>query len=157
VNPGDRVRYVPGHADGDPRHPDCEDGTVSSLGETCVRVRFDKHVARLGWDGATAQACTPGDLIDLPLTEKGNAMSGGSFDYAYSRTAQFADELENRLDTDSVDDGPSPAAVARLRRLVADARRVSELMKEAEWLYSGDTGEDTFLKRAAEIDERGDA
>ena len=22
---GDRVRYVPGHANGDPNHPDCED------------------------------------------------------------------------------------------------------------------------------------
>lgn len=64
--PGDRVRYVPGHAEGNATHPDCEDGTVSSIGQTCVRVRFDKHVERFGWDGATALACTPDDLIVLP-------------------------------------------------------------------------------------------
>lgn len=63
--PGQRVRYIPGHAYGDMCHPDCEDGTVSSLGEDNVRVRFDKHVGRLGWDGATAQACTPDDLVLL--------------------------------------------------------------------------------------------
>jgi hypothetical protein len=80
-------------------------------------------------------------------------MSGGSFDYAYQRTAHFADELENRLDTDSVDDSPSPAAVARLRRLVADARRVSDQMEAAEWLYSGDILEATFFERMAEMGE----
>lgn len=63
--PGARVRYIPGHAHGDRGHPDCEDGTVSSLGPNNVRVRFDKHVARFGWDGATAQACTPDDLVLL--------------------------------------------------------------------------------------------
>lgn len=65
--PGQRVRYIPGHAHGDRCHPDCEDGTVSSLGpdNANVRVRFDKQVGRLGWDGATAQACDPGDLVAL--------------------------------------------------------------------------------------------
>jgi hypothetical protein len=83
-------------------------------------------------------------------------MSGGSFDYAYGHVAQFADELENKLDTAGVegfDPWNSPEVVARLRRLVIDARRVSALMKEAEWLYSGDTGEDTFSKRVAKLDE----
>ena len=62
---GQRVRYIPGHAHGDRGHPDCEDGRVSSLGPDNVRVRFDKHVARHGWDGATAQACCPDDLVLL--------------------------------------------------------------------------------------------
>lgn len=64
---GDRVRYIPGHAHGDRGHPDCEDGRVSSLGPegVNVRVRFDKYVARFGWDGATAQACDPDDLVRI--------------------------------------------------------------------------------------------
>lgn len=28
---GQRVRYIPGHAKGDPQHPDCEDGIVRSF------------------------------------------------------------------------------------------------------------------------------
>lgn len=70
LKPGDRVRYVPWHVHGDAWHPDCEDGTVSSLGRDCVRVRFDKHVERFGWDGATAQACSPEDLRALPLDQR---------------------------------------------------------------------------------------
>ena len=59
---GDRVRYVPGIAYGDPEHPDCEDGTITSFSATTVFVRFDAQVAKLGWDGATSQGCDPGDL-----------------------------------------------------------------------------------------------
>lgn len=69
MKPGDRVRYVPGHVEGDAWHPDCEDGTVSTRGTAVVHVRFDKHVQQFGWDGATSQACSPEDLRPLPLTD----------------------------------------------------------------------------------------
>lgn len=62
---GLRVRYIPGHANNDRGHPDCEDGTVSSVGAVNVFVRFDKHVSRFGWEGTTSQACNPGDLISI--------------------------------------------------------------------------------------------
>lgn len=65
IKPGDRVRYVPFHASGDKLHPDCEDGKVSSINSRFVFVRFDKHVGRFGWDGATSQACNPEDLVRL--------------------------------------------------------------------------------------------
>lgn len=55
--PGDRVIYIPNHANGDRAHPDCMRGTVSSTNDYFVFVRFDEHVARLGWDGATSQSC----------------------------------------------------------------------------------------------------
>ena len=63
--PGDRVVYVPMHADGDRRHPDCEHGKVSSVSERSgiVFVKFDPRVARLGWDGATAEACDAETLV----------------------------------------------------------------------------------------------
>lgn len=60
---GMRVRYIPGHAYGDKTHPDCEDGTVSSNNGRYVFVRFDKQVAKLGFDGATSQSCDPSDLV----------------------------------------------------------------------------------------------
>jgi hypothetical protein len=63
--PGQRVRYIPGHAHDDMTHPDCEDGIVSSVGSLYVFVRFHAQVARLGWDGSTAQACDPGMLARL--------------------------------------------------------------------------------------------
>lgn len=61
--PGDRVIYVPGIADGDPKHPACERGAVSSISTTTVFVRFDKQVQKLGWHQTTAQGCDPRDLV----------------------------------------------------------------------------------------------
>jgi hypothetical protein len=51
---GERVIYLPGHANGDVKHPDAEYGVVSSVGCRFVFVRFRQQ--------ATAQACDPSDL-----------------------------------------------------------------------------------------------
>ena len=59
--PGDRVLYVPGHARGDPKHPDCQRGTVSSVGTHYVFVRFNTTAIY-------GQACDPQDLV--PLLER---------------------------------------------------------------------------------------
>jgi len=57
--PGDAVRYIPGHAKGNPSHPDCENGIVSSKNDVNVFVRyFGKYGLR-----PTGQATSPGDLI----------------------------------------------------------------------------------------------
>lgn len=63
--PGDRVIYVPMHVYGDRTHSDCERGKVSSVSAdgSTVFVRFDTSVSRLGWDGTTAQACSPESLV----------------------------------------------------------------------------------------------
>ena len=71
LNIGDRVTYVPYHANGDVNHPDVEHGTISSIknvSRTLVPhytyfVRFDKQVERLGWEGTTAQGCKRDQLI----------------------------------------------------------------------------------------------
>lgn len=60
-----RVRYVPNHARGDRSHPDCENGRISSVNTVNVFVRFDKHFARHGWEGTTAQSCDPESLVML--------------------------------------------------------------------------------------------
>ena len=69
-------------------------------------------------------------------------MSGGSFDNAYARAAQFADDLELRLG-DAAHHGPE--VVAKLTQLVSDARALSEKMRTAERLFSGHIGGDTFM------------
>lgn len=85
-------------------------------------------------------------------------MSGGSFDYAYSRVQNFSDELSNKLDRNDVEDGYSwkvgfsAETVAKLREVERLARRTAALMKEVEWLYSGDTGEDIFAERVRHIE-----
>lgn len=60
-----RVAYVPTHAHGDLTHPDVEVGKVSTWNTRFVFVRFDKSVAKFGWDGATSQSCDPADLVHL--------------------------------------------------------------------------------------------
>lgn len=52
--PGQSVRYVPYHADGDRNHPDCENGRVTSVNDWFVFVRFR---------GDTSQACNPDQLV----------------------------------------------------------------------------------------------
>lgn len=54
---GDRVLYIPLHAHGDRSHEDCEWGTVNSVTDLYVFVRFDSIVTKLGYNGTTSQAC----------------------------------------------------------------------------------------------------
>ena len=76
-------------------------------------------------------------------------MSDGSFDYAYARAWQFADELAERLDARTE---YSQRTVTMLRQIVDVARRAGSLMREAEWLFTGWADEDEFARRIAAID-----
>ena len=58
IQPGMSVLYVPGHAHGDVKHPDCEHGIVSSKNDVNVFVRYYKN----GMMQHVAQATSPGDL-----------------------------------------------------------------------------------------------
>lgn len=85
-------------------------------------------------------------------------MSGGSFNYAFHQVGQFIEELEVKLDNaDKIDEFGccpnyfEPRVLAKLRNIATMARYTAKLMKEVEWLYSGDIGEDTFMKRIDEI------
>lgn len=93
--PGDRVRFVPGHAHGDATHPDCEDGTVSSQNGYGVFVRFDKQVEKFGWEGATSQCCTSSDLVRLPLNP-GEAVSDvdDAFDALVRESGELVDAVK---------------------------------------------------------------
>ena len=91
---------------------------------------------------------------------RGTTMSGGSFDYACYKAMQFADELRNKLQEQGKDPSgegwPNPTwptdVACKLAEIAAFADYVGALMKEAEWLYSGDTGEDTFMCRVHDLE-----
>jgi hypothetical protein len=78
-------------------------------------------------------------------------MSGGSFNYAYQGTERFADELELKLEENPYE--WELKTRNKLWEISAMSRYISMLMREAEWLYSGDTGDDSFMERVAEIEK----
>ena len=55
---GDRVRYVPYHAEGDATHKDCQNGRVTSVNDHYVFVRFRP-------EGETSEACLPDQLVKM--------------------------------------------------------------------------------------------
>lgn len=87
-------------------------------------------------------------------------MSGGAFNYAYCRVNEFADDLGMLIDEEDAIDAYggqpnkfSPAVLSSLRSIESLSRLTAKLMREAEWLYSGDTSEESFLACAAKIAE----
>ncbi len=87
-------------------------------------------------------------------------MSGGSFDYAYARMHEFAEELRCKLaEQGTIVDGWKigtwePAVAVKMEKISHIVDYAAKLAKEVEWLYSGDTGEDTFIERVAKIEEK---
>ena len=55
---GDLVRYIPNHADGNVKHPDCQNGVVSSVNDNWVFVKYDCLACTMftGYEPYTAQA-----------------------------------------------------------------------------------------------------
>lgn len=64
---GERVRYIPTHAEGNGDHVDCENGVVSSVNDKCVFVKYDNLMSIMitGNEPFTAQATDPQDLIKI--------------------------------------------------------------------------------------------
>ena len=85
-------------------------------------------------------------------------MSGGSFNYAYSRVNLFAEALEQRIidrfkknQWGETPNDWSDEVIDRMRDIQIEAERFAEVMRAVEWLYSSDIGEDTFMERSAVI------
>lgn len=90
-------------------------------------------------------------------------MSGGHFNsnrYVFYEVDSFADELELEILNNSKPDewGGCPnfdeQTLQRLRACVPQIRQAAKLMKEIDWLYSGDHGEDSFLRKLDQIEGR---
>ena len=90
-------------------------------------------------------------------------MSGGHFgDYDYYKVAQFADELEveiqNNNKPDEYEYAPnlSPETIKYLRKQLLKMRKMAEIMRHIDYLYSGDHGDDSFLLRVKEVEAKYD-
>jgi hypothetical protein len=88
-------------------------------------------------------------------------MSGGHFgDYDYYKVHQFADELEVDIDNNNKPDeygwksNHDPDVIAVLQEQLPKLRKMAEIMKACDYLYSGDIGDDGFLLRIKEIEEK---
>ncbi len=66
-NKGERVKYVPSHANGDTKHKDCQTGCVSSINYLFVFVKYDNLMGIMitGDEPYTAQATDPLNLIKI--------------------------------------------------------------------------------------------
>jgi len=90
-------------------------------------------------------------------------MSGGHFgDYDYYKVAQFADELEveiqNNNKPDEYEYAPnfSPETIKYLRKQLLKMRKMAEIMRHIDYLYSGDHGDDSFMERVKEVEAKYD-
>ena len=90
-------------------------------------------------------------------------MSGGHFNhnnYIYYQVYQFADELEHEIERNNTKDewGYAPElseeTLNLLRQKVIEIRKISEEMRHIDYLYSGDHGEESFMERMKESNEK---
>jgi hypothetical protein len=96
-------------------------------------------------------------------------MSGGHFNdcgYKYYSVSQFADELEVEIrhngkagtDGDHSNWYPNhdPDVIDVLQEQIPKLRKIAEIMKHIDYLYSGDIGDDSFLLRMKETEAKYD-
>ena len=96
-------------------------------------------------------------------------MSGGHFGdcgYDYYKVAQFADELEEEIlkNGQKREDGGyygeeyyptfDPEVIEYLKAQLPKLRKMAEIMRHIDYLYSGDHGEDSFMKRVKEVEAK---
>jgi len=87
-------------------------------------------------------------------------MSGGHFGncgYDYYKVAQFADDLEVEIQDKKDEYGHSynfsPETIKYLRKQLLKMRKMAEIMRHIDYLYSGDHGEDSFMYRVKEVEK----
>ena len=90
-------------------------------------------------------------------------MSGGHFGncgYDYYKVAQFADELEEEIKDNFINDdwgyhkGYPDEVIECLKSYLPQMRKMAEIMRHIDYLYSGDHGFDSFMKRIEEVEEK---
>jgi hypothetical protein len=93
-------------------------------------------------------------MLNVRPKAKERSMSGGSFDYNCFRISQFADDLNARIDTNEMydennyGDGFALETIDMLKRCHTIIEKAGKLAHHVEWLYSGDHGEDSFMRLA---------
>ena len=77
-------------------------------------------------------------------------MSGGHYDYDQFRISQIADTIKSDVENNNTEDEygysytmPSDV-IARMKELQTKLELVADLVHAADWLYSGDSGPESF-------------
>jgi len=92
-------------------------------------------------------------------------MSGGHFcdcGYIYHRVSQFVDELEDEiLNNDKANEygytrNYDSEVIEYLKEQVPKMKKMAEIMRHIDYLYSGDHGTDSFMQRVQEVEEKYD-
>lgn len=87
-------------------------------------------------------------------------MSGGHFNYSgyiYFQVEEFADQLEKDIKNNNIPNeygycpNYSPEVIKYLKSQVSKIRKMAKAMKDIDYLYSGDHGEDSFLEIVKKI------
>ena len=88
-------------------------------------------------------------------------MSGGHFgDYDYYKVHQFADELEVDIDNNDKPDeygwksNHDPEVIDCLQEQLPKLRKMAEIMRCCDYLYSGDYDDDSFMNVVKNIEEK---
>ncbi len=94
-------------------------------------------------------------------------MSGGHFGgcgYDYYKVSQFADELEAEIGNNGrarQEDrtygeewypNHEPEVIEYLKEQLPKLRKMAEIMRHIDYLYSGDHGDDSFMERVKEVE-----
>ena len=89
-------------------------------------------------------------------------MSGGHFTdcgYDYYKVRQFADELEDEIRQNGKvgEEGDwypnhSDECIEYLKEQLPKLRKMAEIMRHIDYLYSGDNCDDSFMERVKEVE-----
>ena len=92
-------------------------------------------------------------------------MSGGHFGdcgYDYYKVTQFADELEQEIAANNTVNeygdkhNYDPDVIDYLEAQLPKLRKMAEIMRHIDYLYSGDHGDDSFLLCVKEVEAKYD-
>jgi hypothetical protein len=90
-------------------------------------------------------------------------VSGGHFNdcgYIYYNVYQFADELEQDILNNKVTQeygwcpDHSDEVIEYLKEQLSKMRKMAEIMRHIDYLYSGNHGDDSFMERIEEVEEK---
>ena len=83
-------------------------------------------------------------------------MSGGHFNHQQYAFEDIAQTIQHDIDINdsnekdqfggTIGNHYAPEVIRRFKKAVKELRKCSDMVHEIDWLLSGDSGEDTFLK-----------
>lgn len=89
-------------------------------------------------------------------------MSGGALypDYCYHQISTFADNLEQEIKDNHLKDDYgyskdySQEILECMKSYIPQMYKIAEIMRACDYLYAGDYGEDSFMRKIKEIEEK---